>query len=226
MTTGLTLSTLRTALREYIDDRNATRFGNDQCLNFLNRGQEVIQDIIDGADENFFSACQQYDVVANTDSYEFTLPTNFKKLILVERLVTGSEPVPFTYVDFRRRHASAGDYIAVNFPGLSIDSGEYYLRGNKFGIVAPTSSYTVRAWYTYRIPDLVNDGDISEIPKEYCNLVAMNAAILSKGERVGNAGALPDELAAEYTAGIERLRSYIEARQRQGSRYVVYDGSD
>ena len=220
------MAQLRTLVRFYIDDRGSSRFTDAELLVFLNEGQKEVQKIIDEADENFFSDCQSYSVVTDTDSYEFGLPDNLKKVIQVERLVSGGTPVPAEYVEFRKRH----DYPAIrhelNYFGIVKTAPMYYLRGLKIGIANPTESYTLRLWYTYAIPDLVNDADRSEIPPEYRNLIALSAVPLTKGERIGGANAMPDELVTELKEGMDKLRLFIETRQRQTARQVNYQRED
>lgn len=221
MSIGVSLTDLQTLFRRYVDDIFGNRITDATMNLYINEAQRSIQTIIDDADENFFSACQSYTVVADTDAFEFALPDNLKKVIQVERLMTSGAPVAANYVEFRKRHSELAFSSPFDIYGLT-SSPQYYLRGAKIGVVAPSDSYTLRMWYTYAIPDLSSDNLISEIPAEFRNLIALQAAMLSKGERVGGAGALPDELLKTYDEGVERMRNYIESRQRQTSRQVNY----
>jgi hypothetical protein len=221
MATGLNLASLRILLRRYIDDVGGQRFTDSNLNSFLNEGQKTIQSIIDDADENFFSACQSYAVLPDTDSYEFALPDTCKKVIMVERLVSNGQPIPGSYIEFRKRHDDSISFEPATLYGIS--SGPvYYLRGSKIGIVAPSESYTMRLWYTYTIPDLSADSDYSEIPNEFRNLIALSAAMLTKGEVAGSSNEIPETLLKEYDEGVQRLRTFIESRQRQTSRMVNY----
>lgn len=217
MAAGLTLANLRDLLREHLDDLGADRLSNARLLALLNEGQREIQKIIDGADENFFSKAQAYTVVPTTDALEFELPDDLIKVIQVERQVSGGNAVPAVYVDFRARHTTSyqtdwtGDTTSPSAP-------RFFIRGNKLSVVDPRESYTLRMWYTYAIPDLVADGDFSQIPNEYRSLIALHAAKLAQGTE----GGLSLDLDSLYQAGLQRLAAYIENRQRHSTRYVHY----
>lgn len=225
MPTGLTLAGVRTLLRSYLDDRDADRFSDEDLLPLINEGQREIQKVIDHADEEFFSDCKKYAVVAATDAIEFTLPDNFKKANVVERVVPGGRPIPARWVRFARRHIEEDEaHEPIRNVLLATEQAtrpRVYLRGNKIGVVKPTESYDLVMWYTYAIPDLVNDGDYSEIPSEYRNLVALTALRLAQGT---DEGELPKDLREEYELQVVRLTNYIERRQKQAPREVVYDG--
>lgn len=222
MASGLTLGNLRTLLRQYIDDTNSTRWTDANLNRFLNEGQKLVQNIIDDADEMYFTKCQAYTVAADTDSYEFSLPDDFKKVILVERVNTDAAPTPAEFEDFRRRH---GTLRTTHWPYnviLGLGEATWYLRGTKIGMVAPTEAFTVRLWYTYAIPDLSDDAAFSELPNDQRNLVSLLAAKLTKGESIDGKGALPEDLQDMIDFGLAQLKTSIEGRNKQGPRYVTY----
>ena len=102
--------------------------------------------------------------------------------------------------------------LATTIPQLKC-----YLRGTKLGVVAPSSSCTLRIWYIKRLADFAGDTDTTEIPAEFQNLIALQAAKL----------AMPSEMQSfphqdEYEQETNRLAAYIECRQRQSPRYVNY----
>lgn len=216
---GMTLANLRSTLRRHIDDRNSERFTDAELLEELNNAQRDVQLIVNQADEGFFSACQSYSVVASTDSYEFSLPTNLMKVILAERETTGV-PIPAEWVDFRRRHVDSWNSDALDQNAQ--ETPRCYLRGNKVGVVAPSVSYTLRVWYTYAIADLANDSDESEIPAEHRDLLTLQAAKRIVGSS-DPSGAIPEWLADELKEQTDLLRLTIEKRHRQASREVAYD---
>lgn len=210
----MTLAEIRTNLRLYLNDRNSERWTDADLLILINRAQEQVQQVIDDADEQFFSNCVNYNVVASTDSYEFTLPADFKKIVLAEVMEGSSKPRPVEWVNFSDRH-SATNIDPVYLQTVSCVS--CYLRGNKLGVVAPTTSFTLRVWYVKRLTDFAGDTDTTEIPAEFQNLIALQAAkfaMPSEGVDFVHEG--------EYEQEINRLASYIECRQRQTPRYVHY----
>jgi hypothetical protein len=210
----MTLAELRTNLRIYLNDRNSERWTDADLLVLLNRGQEQVQQIIDDADEKFFSACQNYNVLASTDSYEFTLPADCKKIVLAERLEGTSRPQPVQWTNFSDRHNLQNvDYLfAQTTPYVHC-----YLRGAKLGVVAPSTSFTLRIWYIKRLPNFAGDTDTTEIPAEFQNLIALTAAKLAQPSEQ-----IPFAHDDEFVQEVNRLASYIECRQRQTPRYVNY----
>jgi len=140
-----TFVNLRTLFRNYVDDDNTERFTDVEANRFINLGQLFVQQLIVDADEWYFAACQTYTVTATTDSFEFTLPTDFLKVILCERERSGDRPIPAIWVDFRLRHiepSTGGIYIDETLTTEPV----VYLRGTKLGVVAPSAGYTLRMW--------------------------------------------------------------------------------
>jgi len=205
----MNLTQMLTRTRIYVDDRESDRYTDTELTGLLNAAQEEVQKEIDQADENYFSACQTYSVVtsANT-SYEFDLPSDFKKLILAERKVDNGDPIPATWTRIQDRHDTWSDYS---------DSPICYLRGNKLGVVEPATDYTLRVWYTKRIPDLSAGTDTSEIPVEYHDLVCKYAArfmFMAENRDISK------DFEGEFNQAMGRLLRHIEKRQKQTSRTV------
>jgi len=211
----MTLVEMKQLFRAYIDDEFGDRFPDSGTVNpvtFLNRGQEAVQDIVDAADERYFSKGQDYTVVSTFDAYEFDLPTDFKTLCAAERL-TGDQPIPAAWCSFADRHVDPRS--APWLVGLE-DSPLLYLRGRKIGVVRPESGYTLRVWYTKKIPDLVNDADISLIPLNWHPLVVIHAAKLAFHSERRDASQWLDE----YNREVSSLAEFIEGQQRQEPKYI------
>jgi len=208
----MTLTEIQTLLRLYINDQNSERWSDANLLPFINRAQADIQNLVDEQDEHFFSACKTYSVVADRDGYEFTLPTDCKRIMQVERLTT-TKPVPCTWVEFGMRHVEpVPDTLQIG----SLSSPRCYLRGTKVGVVAPADSYTLRMWYIKRLTDLSAGGDVSEIPLEFHGLLALHAArmiLLSEGRDF-------EQWEKEYNEGMARIPMSLKSRQQHQPRYV------
>jgi hypothetical protein len=219
----LTLANLRDdLLRFYIDDRGTDRFTNAELLPFLNVAQMDIQDVIDDANEWYFAGCQAFAVTTSaTDGYEFTLPTDFKRAIQVERRVSSGLPIPAIWTKFSRRHLDRYVEINANTSSSNSPASSPYIsfKGNTLVVHDPKQAYTLDLWYTKRIADLTNDGDESDIPDQYRNLIAIQAAALVSGEGVDG---LRPELAQLYQQGLANMRAYADTRQKQTAQRVVY----
>lgn len=218
----MNLSAMRTRTRVYIDDRGTTstnqRFSDTELTNLLNAAQEEVQKVMDDADEMYFSACQTYTVVRSDTSYEFTLPTDFKKVVTAERLSDNDvyDPIPAKWVTFATRHFEAPP---TTYRPLGGDVPCCYLRGTKLGVVNPAANYTLRLWYTKKIADLSADSDTSDIPTEFHNLICLYAAKLGA---MSEGRALKPEFLVELQDEIARLAMHVESRQKQQVRGVHY----
>ncbi len=216
------LLALKNLLRAYMNDKRGDRWpdaDNVTSITLLNRAQEDVQDMIDSVDERFFSKGQDYSVEATIDSYEFTLPSDFKTVCQAERLTT-SQPIPASWCSFTDRHTDARRAPwNTGVPGAPL----LYLRGNKIGVVNPTDAYTLRVWYTKRIPDLVLTTDVSEIPTQHQSFIALHAARLAYGSENRDFSRWD----SEYNRRATQLTEFMESRQRQEPKYVnVVEGLD
>lgn len=205
-----------TQTRLYLDDTASDRFPEDsQVISFVNAAQAECQKAIDEADEGYFSAVQTYTVEPCTTDFEFDLQDDFKKLILAEGLFSGVDPVQAIIVPFVGRHRSHS-YVTGGEPVV-------YLRGTKLGVVEPSTTYTLRVWYTRRVPDLSSSTDISQIPVEYHNLVCLYAARLGF---ISEHREIPASMKEEYEQEMNRMTAHIENRQMQTPRTVRYVEED
>lgn len=206
------LSEIRTRARIYLDDRGtSTRYSDSEINGLINAAQEEIQKIIDDSDEYYFSAVQTYNVVTCTTTLEFSLPADFKRVILAERIMTdGSDPQPAVWAAFPRRHLAHTQNCSLS-PTCS-------LRGTKLQVIEPEESYTLRMWYTKKLPDLSADSDVSEIPLEYHNLLALYTArvAIASEQRQFN-----PTLEQEFQEQMGRLIRHIEHRDAQGPHFVI-----
>jgi hypothetical protein len=207
----MNLSEMRDRTKLYLDDTANDRFTDAQVTGLINAAKDEVQKSIDEADEGFFSAVQTYSVVPCETSLEFELVEDFKKLILAEGLYAGIDPVPAIIVPLSERHRMH-DLSTGGEPVI-------YLRGTKIGVVEPTFDYTLRVWYTRRLPDLVGDTDETQIPAEYHNLLCLYAARLGL---ISEHAQVPPDLDKEFEQEMNRMSAHIEARQLQSPRTVRY----
>jgi len=216
-----TLIELRGLLRIYVDDRSGDRFDDTLLNTVLNEAQRHIQQMIEAADENYFVKCQSYTVVAAPDSFEFDLPDDFRRALILERLVTGGRPVPAEWVDFRQRHPPYQDFPPYSATTSLVTRPKAYLRTKKLGIVAPSEGYTVTLWYSYNLPTMVLDNDESDIPAEHRGLIQLYAVKLLQGS---DEGGMPQDLRDAYDEKMAALIQSIFLRQTQTPRTVLESG--
>ena len=168
-------ATLIQTFYDYVDDQMADYWGRDKVLRFINRGQEEVFRSIEDGDDNYFTKCIEFAVtINNPGELVFTLPVDFKRVIIAERLVTDGTPIPVKWLDFNQRHNVA------MWPSIVIRGRvrpHCYLTGSLLGVINPPEAYTLRVWYANVIPELDSDDDVPEnIPADFHELIALEAA--------------------------------------------------
>jgi len=211
----MTHAELKTLASLYLNDPNRDVFTAANLTLLLNAAQARIADIIEDTDESYFSGIETFAVSVDDDAWELTLPADCMKVLLVEKVA--DPPIPYDYIDFRRRHAESP---ATIFEGTTRIQTKlfYYLRGGKLGVVAPSEAHTIRVWYVRRLTDLSADGDTSEIPANFHELLALEAAKRACGSVNKD---FPKELADLHGARLLELNAYVHNRARQGAKYVI-----
>ena len=197
----------------YLNDPRQTRFRRPDVVRHINRGQEEVKRKAELMDETLFSAVQDYSVVLAEDSLEFPLPSDFSRLIAVERVGT-TTPTQAVRVEFSSRH---GNTSTQALPDGVKTQPEYYLRGNLIGVVRPRDGYTLRMVYSKSLPTLADDSDISEIPADYHDLVCLFAAKRAYGSISRD---YPEDLETLRMEGIHDMMIQLEERDRVGPTYV------
>jgi hypothetical protein len=199
---------------DYLDDPKHTRFKRPPLLRALNSAQRSLKRKIEGVDPDFFQAIAEFAVVSDSDSYEFTLPTDFVRAVQVERLDSGNTPIPMTKVPFQQRF----DGTDTRFlPAGFNTGGGYYIRGQVIGVPNPTEAYTMRLVYNKSLTALVDDITISEIPLDYHDLLCLEAAKYSFGGTQHSMSSDLDELRKE---GMQDMLLFVEDRGRTGQEFV------
>jgi hypothetical protein len=203
--------------RQWVDDPRGDRWDKVAIIDLLNAGQEEVQEIIDNADELYFADSNDYQVPAQNDNYEGTLPTDFLRAVLFERVVANGRNIPGEYIDYRKRHEMIPDPYDETYTYGLRTTPIWYLKGTKIGVVFPRASYTGRLHYTKKLPDFDDVSDESEIPANYHRLVALSAArqaVLAENREFRH------ERMFQEWAG--KLQTFIERRQKQTARYAHY----
>ena len=197
----------------YLNDPRQTRFQRPVISRLLNQSQEEVKRIAEQADNTLFSAIKEYAVVTAEDALEFNLPTDFSKSQAVER-IGGTYPVAAIPVNFSSRSPISDDRF---LPTGWREVPQYYLRGNKLGIVRPQEAYTLRLTYSKELADLAADSDESEVPKDYHDLICLYAAKRGYG---GLGREFPQDLESLRVEGIAQMQNYLDDRDRTGPTYV------
>lgn len=154
-----------------LDDLNFGYFTPIQVKRWINLAQQETQKILIQSSENWFMDCVTASCVANQPNY--ALPDDFLKMNrcqIVENPGTSSENRTQIY-GIVLSHDKLLDQNS-SFPAA------YYLKSNQMILVPPPdSTYTIRIDYTFRLSDMVNDNDVSLIPEQYHEYMAILATI-------------------------------------------------
>jgi hypothetical protein len=154
----------------WLDDLDATYFTRSQLTVWLNNAQKEVQKVLEQAFEGHFVKCAETTTVINQREYE--LPSDFKRLHRLELVLSGSS--------FFNQDVQVLTKISPNQQDAFARSGQpagYYFKGSQLILVpCPQKAQTLRIEYTYRLPDLVNGSDESQIPKEFHEYVSLLAA--------------------------------------------------
>lgn len=155
----------------WLDDLNFGYFTQTQVKRWLNNAQQEAQKILIQSSENWFLDCVTTTCVANQPNY--ALPDDFLKLNrlqVVENPGTSSEDRTQIF-----GVVLSQDKLLTQSPAFP---AAYYLKSNQLILVpVPDSTYTLRMDYTFRLADMVLDGDVSDIPEQYHEYIALLAAI-------------------------------------------------
>jgi len=208
----MTFAQLRTLVWSWLDDPNGGYFTQSQVNTWLNNAQSAVQKLVEQAFEGHFEKVVETTTVLNQREYQ--LPDDFKRLVRLELVLSGNT--------FANESVQKLDKITPNqvdfFTERTGISRAYYFKKNQLILVpAPESIKKLRMTYIYRLENMVNDSDVSEIPEDYHEMIAVLATLdgLLKDGRDTSA---MDKKRAMYE---EQLKRDAEQRHVDAPRTVV-----
>lgn len=156
----------------WLDDLNAGYFTLPQVKAWLNNAQKETQKLLIQAGENWYvrvPVCT--DTIVGQSCY--FLPQDFlkvRRLELVMNAGTSGETSQFIVPITQNEQDALGSQWAR--------PTAYYLLKNVFVLKAtPDNVYHLRLNYVYRVPDMVLDDEVPDIPEEYHEFLAVLATI-------------------------------------------------
>lgn len=212
----MTFEEMQESVSYILDDLNFGYFTLPQVKRWLNNAQFEAQKILIQSDESWFMKCVQTTCLVGQSDY--VLPEDFlktKRVQIVENTNTSNEirtqifPIVLSE---QARFPTSNDYPAT-----------YYIKKNRLVMVPPPdNTYTIRLDYTYRLAELVNNYDVSEIPIQYHEYVVLLAAIdgFLKDDRS------PSSLLAKKTWYEDLFKKDAEDRKIDAPRQVVVTKDD
>jgi len=166
----MTFLQMQDLVLSWLDDPDAGYFTRPQIRVWLNNAQREAQKLIEQAFEGHFVKCAETTTVINQREYE--LPSDFKRLTRLELVISGSS--------FQNQDVNILQKITPNqqdvLPRLGTPQG-YYFKGSQLILVpVPDTVKTLRMEYIYRLADMTLDADVSLIPDEFHEYVALLGA--------------------------------------------------
>lgn len=209
-----TLAQVRQRVRFYIDEPAQANF-QDSDLNWaINDAQQSVAAEIAQVDEQYFVNTTPTVITFVANQQYYTLATDFYKMSRLEDLTTGLM-IPFSDI------SSQNNFFQNAIPPLvAVNSGSYsaMIVGNSVGFTpVPTSSgQQARYWYVPILPDLTSDSDVSSIPRQFIDLLAIQAAIDALIKDEDDTGPLERKYAMRFGQLVRTARD----RQQQNPKTV------
>lgn len=166
----MTFLQMQDLVLSWLDDPDAGYFTRPQVRVWLNNAQREVQKLVEQAFEGHFTKCVETTTVINQREYE--LPSDFKRLTRLELVLSGST--------FPTQDVAILQKITPNQQDVLARQGQpqgYYFKGSQLILVpVPDTVKTLRMEYIYRLTDLSADADVSLVPDEFHEFIALLAA--------------------------------------------------
>lgn len=213
-----TLLQLRQRTRFFIDEPVQANF-TDSDLNWaINAAQQEVATEISLVDEKYFVATTPTVITTVGGQRFYPLVNDFWKMIRFEDVLTGTQ---LKFGDFSSQDNINGTTIS----GLVIANQISYdvaIVGNSIAFTpTPTiSGLQAQYWYVPMLSDMLSDTDVSTVPRNFIDLVAIQAAIDAQ---------IKDEndispLTSKYRTRFNQLVRGTRDRQQQNPRGVTRVG--
>jgi hypothetical protein len=168
---AMTFGTLQTMVSYIVDDLSFGYFTPAQVQFWLNNGQREVQKRLLQTPGNWYVKRVSTATVQNQSDY--VLPNDFLKVHRVELVLSGTAPNEIKGpIEFITPNES--DQLP---PGPGTPSCAYILQ-NVLSVfpAADTAGQTLRIFYSYLVADMVNTGDMPDVPYQYEELIGLLAA--------------------------------------------------
>jgi hypothetical protein len=204
-----TLTQLIGRVRFFIDEPSSQNFTDADITYSLNRGQEEVVKEIVHENQDYFETFTDINLVAGTEFY--TPPALFMKEKRIERLDTNEV---LSAIDINEKVVSTASISSLILS--SQPTGWYFLGGQIGFSPVPVAPLAVRLFYVPFLAELVNGSDVSPIPQDYHDMMAISAAIdmFTKDQEDTSA------LQAKWDVLLNRLQRTLRDRQIQEPKHV------
>lgn len=168
----MTFLEMRTLVQGWLDDPSGGYFTDAQVNTWLNNAQSQVANLVTQAFEGYFEKTVETTLVQNQREYQ--LPDDFKKLVRLEVVLSGSS---FQNEDRRRLGKITQNQQDMMYENTGTPNCYYFKGAQVILVPAPDRQKTMRLTYVYRLANLENDNDESEIPIDYHEYICVLAAL-------------------------------------------------
>lgn len=221
---AVTLSTIRTQVRSYLDEPTAADWTDVELNRLINQRYHRLFSAITTVFEDYRITFATADLVANQQ--EYTLPADFFKIrrIEINYDISNSDSqnqkaTPVSGVDGIR--TQLGDTNGSTI----LRNPVYYILGDTIGFLPiPTKSgeEAIQMWYVPVLPDLTSDSSTVDIPypERYYHVIAEGAA--GDAYRFGEQNSSEaDKYDSKFVAGVILMQEELEDRVADDSKFVI-----
>lgn len=171
---ALTLGNLQTLVLSWLDDPDGTYFTSAQTKVWLNQAQKEVQKRLINLGDDYYVQKMSGTLVVDQDNY--VLPTDFKKCHFLEIVVDGTAGA----TSERRAPMLYRTLSQLNTDGPQ-GTGRPFLYNIRKNILTvrpiPDSTYTIYLHQSYLLADMVNSGDLPDVPEDYREYIAVLATL-------------------------------------------------
>jgi hypothetical protein len=222
-----TRADLRQRVRFYIDEPRQANFLDSDINYALNDVQQYVATEIDQVDEKYRVNPIPTVIKLEVNKQYYDLADDVWKLTRIQDMQSGL-PIDFTDINsqndfFQNFPPLVNTYPFGGFSCFIVGGSSVGQSGGSLGFTpTPTdSTKSVQYWYVPIIQDMDDDEDTSAIPRQFYDLLAIQAAIdcLIKDQSDTT------QLERKYNRLIEQLKRTARDRQQQTPKYVRRTGN-
>lgn len=222
-----TLLDIRNRVRFFVDEPVQANFKDIDINYAINDAQQDVSLEITQTGEKYFVNPTPTTINLKTNVQYYDLATDFWKAVRVQDQTSGL-PIDFTDVNsqndfFQNFPPLVNVYPFGGFSCFILGGDSIGQAGGSIGFTpTPTdSTKSVLYWYVPVLQDMDNDSDESAFPRQFVDLLAIQAAIdcLIKDQ------ADTAQLERKYSRRMDQLKRTVRDRQQQTPKYVRRTGN-
>lgn len=174
-TGDLSLGQLRLNAKQRADMVNSNFLTTAEWNSNINNSYFELYDLLITVFENYY--LQSPYQFQTTAAQQYTLPTDFYKLVGVDGGVSGGNTAWVTLPKFDFIDRNQYIYPQLSSTLLGVGAFGYRLMGNTLFIPIPTSGQWIQVWYIPKLTQLLQDTDIATGVSGWLEYVIVDAAI-------------------------------------------------